>query len=256
MENSGVTAVIITKNEEKQIDECLKSVSWVDEIIVVDDESTDNTLEIVKKYTDKIYTRKMDNEGRHRNYANSLATKEWILSIDADERITPELALEIQEVAKTKDIPHVCYAMPMKTFIGDEWIQGAGYYPAYRTKIFRNGKLKYKEEAVHPPVKYEGSCGRHKGDILHYTSPSLERWIQKFNRETSLEADKWIRKSVKPNALKVLRKAISRFLKFYFQKGGIKHGFSGFLMAQFHSLYQIISYAKYKELKRKKKIHE
>ncbi len=250
MNKVPVTVVIITKNEEKRLPDCLRSVAWADEIIVLDDDSTDRTVELAKQAGCKVFRRTMENEGRHRNYGISLASHDWVLSLDADERVTPELAEEIKKVCETKDDPNACYSMPIKTFIGSEWIEGAGYYPACRDKLLHKNRFRYKEERVHPPVSYQGTSGRLKGDLLHYSARDFEHWISKFNRETSLEAEKWYTDGRKTGPWRTLRKAVSRFLKNYFQKDGIKHGYTGFVMSNFHALYQIVTYAKYRELKR------
>ena len=246
---ASVSVVIIAKNEEKRLEDCLKSAAWANEIVVLDDMSTDRTVEIAKRYTDKIFQRAMDIEGRQRNFAYDKATQEWVLSLDADERVTPELAEEITQITTKNDPDFICHAIPIKTFIGTEWIQGAGYYPAAKTRLFRKGKFRYEEARVHPRVIYDGKCGILKGDILHYSSRNLEHWIGKFNRETTLEADKWIKDGRKVSLAKSLRKTVDRFLKNYFLKKGWKHGFSGFLMSVFHGLYQLLSYAKYREMK-------
>ncbi|HOW58870.1 MAG TPA: glycosyltransferase family 2 protein [Candidatus Omnitrophota bacterium] len=249
MDHAALSVVVIAKNEEKRLPECLQSVAFANEIILLDDNSTDRTVEIAKQFGAKVFQRTMDNEGRHRNYAINLATQDWILTLDADERVTPELAEDMRRVCQKKDDPHVAYDMAMKQFIGSEWIQGAGYYPAHRTKMFRRGRFSYKEEEVHPPCQYNGTVGLLRGDLLHFTSPSLEDWIRKFNRETSLEAKKWVRDGRKIGPWRAIRKAFSRFLKYYFQRDGIRHGYTGFLMCFFHFAYQIITYAKYRELK-------
>ena len=247
-----VSIVIIAKNEEARLEDCLKSAAWAAEIVVLDDMSTDRTVEIARRYTDKIFQRAMDIEGRQRNFAYDKATQLWVLSLDADERVTPELAREIQSMTEKNDPAFICYAIPIKTFIGSEWIQGAGYYPAAKTRLFRKGKFKYEEARVHPRAIYDGKCGILKGDILHYSCKNLEQWIGKFNRETTLEADKWITDGRKVKKGKVVRKTIDRFLKNYFLKEGWKYGFMGFLMSVFHGLYQLFSYAKYREMKLKK----
>ncbi len=248
MDKAPVSVVIIAKNEEKRLEECLKSASWAAEIVVVDDQSTDLTVEIAKRYTSKIFHRAMDIEGRQRNYAYDQASQPWVLSLDADERITPELAQEITATIKNNEGNHVCYSIPIKTFIGDEWIQGAGYYPAAKTRLFQKGKFHYEEARVHPRALYEGTCGHLKGDILHYSCQNLEQWIAKFNRETTLEADKWISDGRKVSCANIMRKTIDRFLKNYFGKKGWKYGFNGFLMSAFHGLYQLFTYAKYREM--------
>ncbi len=246
-----VAVVIIAKNEEKRIEACLKSAAgWAAEIVVVDDMSTDRTQEIVRRYTSKIFQRAMDIEGRHRNFAYDQATQPWVLSLDADERVTPELAREIREVTLRDDPSVTCYAIPIKTFIGDEWIQGAGYYPAAKTRLFRKGKFRYEEARVHPRALYEGDCGVLEGDILHYSCQTLEQWIGKFNRETTLEADKWVTDGRNVKLSSSLRKTCDRFLKNYFLKKGWKYGFMGLLMSVFHGLYQLLAYAKYREMKK------
>ncbi|HXV28471.1 MAG TPA: glycosyltransferase family 2 protein [bacterium] len=250
MEKAPVSVVIIAKNEEKRLEDCLKSAAWAGEIVVVDDMSTDRTVEIARRYTDKIYQRAMDIEGRQRNFAYEKATQPWVLSLDADERITPELADEIGKISRESNGAYVCYSIPIKTFIGERWIRGAGYYPAPKTRLFRQGKFRYEEARVHPRAIYEGKCGALKGDILHYSCKDLEQWISKFNRETTLEAEKWVKDGRSVSLLNSLRKTCDRFLKYYFLKKGWRDGFTGYLMSVFHGLYQLISYAKYREMKR------
>ncbi len=250
MEKAPVSVVIIAKNEEKRIEECLKSAAWAREIVVLDDMSTDKTVEKARPFTDKIFQRAMDIEGRQRNFAYEKATEEWVLSLDADERVSPELACEIAETIRRDNGKFICYAIPIKTFIGTEWVQGAGYYPAAKTRLFRRGKFRYEEARVHPRAIYEGACGLLKGDILHYSCRDLEHWIAKFNRETTLEADKWIADGRKVTLFSSLRKTADRFLKNYFLKKGWRSGFMGFLMSVFHGLYQLFSYAKYREMKK------
>ena len=250
MQKAPVSVVIIAKNEEKRLEDCLKSAAWASEIVVIDDVSTDRTVEIAQKYTDRIFQRAMDIEGRQRNFGYEKATQPWVLSLDADERVTPELAEEIRQVCEKKEDENICYAIPIKTFIGQEWVQGAGYYPAQKTRMFRYGKFKYEEARVHPRVIYNGKCGFLKGDILHYSCRDLEHWIGKFNRETTLEADKWIQDGRKVSLANSLRKTFDRFFKNCFLKKGWKFGFLGFLMSVFHGLYQLFSYAKYREMKK------
>ncbi len=252
-EKPALSVVIIAKNEEKRLEDCLKSAAFAAEIIVVDDESTDRTVEIAEKLGAKVFKRKMDIEGRHRNWAYEQATQPWALSLDADERITPELAKEITGIIAKNDPEFICYSIPIKTFIGPEWIQGAGYYPAGKTRMFRKGQFRYEEARVHPRVIYSGKCGHLKGDILHYSCQTLEQWIGKFNRETTLEADKWVTDGRKVKLGTSIRKTFDRFFKNYFLKDGIKHGFMGFLMSVFHGLYQLFAYAKYREMMRDKK---
>lgn len=243
---------MIVKNEERRLEEALKSVAWAKEIIIIDDESTDKTIEIARKYTDKIFHRKMDIEGRQRNFSFSQATQEWMLNLDADERVTPELKKSIEETL-SKPTTHNAFDIAIKTFIGDRWIKGAGYYPAAKLRVYRRGQFKYEERRVHPRAFLEGTAGHLNGDILHYSAKNFEDLIGKVNRETTLEAEKWLLDGRKVSLLNILRKVCDRFIKFYFIKGGLQDGFMGFFMSTFHSLYQLHSYAKYWEMTRGKK---
>lgn len=245
-----LSVVIIAKNEENRLEECLASAAWADEIILLDDMSTDRTVEIARKFTDKIFQREMDIEGRQRNFAYSLATREWILSLDADERISPELEEEIKRVLSKDTKEFNAYAIPIRTYLGMHWIQGAGYYPARKDRLFRKGTFKYEEARVHPRLFREGKCAHLDGDIIHYSWRNLSEFLTKINRETTLEAEKWIKDGRKTTFPNTLRKMIDRFFKNFVQKGGWKHGFYGFLFSYFHSYYQLMTYAKYVEMTR------
>jgi len=154
-----LSVVTIAHNEEDKIEPCLKSTyGWVDEHIIVDDYSADKTLDIARKYTDKIFQRKMDIEGVHRNWAYQKAKNEWVLSLDADETVTDELKKEIFEVIKGNAEFDV-YSIPLRTYIGNYWVRYGGWYPAGKVRLFKKSKFKYEEVKVHPRVFYEGKCG-------------------------------------------------------------------------------------------------
>lgn len=243
-----VSIVVITKNEEENISECLRSAQWADEIIVVDDQSQDRTVEIARRFTDKIFIRKMENEGRHRNWAYEQATSDWILSLDADERVSPELTKELREVLE-KGEKYTGYAIPIRTYIGKRWIRYAGWYPAGKLRFFKKGKFCYEEAEVHPRIFLEGKSRLLKGDIIHYGYRNLEHFFSSLNAQTSLEAEKWFREKRKMNSLTLFRKMLDRFLRRYIFKKGYKDGFMGLVIAAADSLYQFLSYAKYWEKK-------
>lgn len=246
MSKVPVSVVVITKNEEDNISDCLKSASWADEIVVLDDYSSDNTVNIARQYTDKVFSRKTDIEGRHRNYAYGLAKNTWVLSLDADERITPELAEEIKQLLKTEPKDRV-YTIPIRAYIGKRWIEHGGWYPAAKVRLFDRRTFKYEEAEVHPRVFYEGTCGHLKKDIVHYSYRDFHDYFISLNNQTTLEARKWFKEKRKIGFLKMYRKAISRFLKSYIQKKGYKDGLLGFVIAYGSGLYQFMSYIKYRE---------
>ena len=244
-----ISVVLIVKNEEANLSECLESVKWAKEIVIVDGGSTDKTVQIAKHYTDKILVREMDVEGRHRNFAYQQASCHWLLSLDADERVSPELALEISRAVIQNDPDLVGHAIPIKTFIGKRWIKKAGYYPARKLRMYQKGKFRYEETAVHPRAYLDGREQPLKGDILHYGYRNFAHFIEKFNHQTSLEAEKWAGDSRTISAMKILWKSVDRFSRNYFGKQGFQDGFMGFVMSVFHGLYQLLTYAKYLESK-------
>lgn len=247
MNKVPVSVVVIAKNEENNIAECMKSLSWADEIVVLDDYSSDNTVNLARQYTDKVFERKMDIEGRHRNYAYGLAKNIWVLSLDADERATPELAKEIGALLNSSPKDKV-YTIPIKAYIGKRWIEHGGWYPAAKIRLFDRRTFKYEEAEVHPRAFYEGSCGHLKGDIIHYSYRDFHDYFVSLNGQTTLEAKKWFKEKRKIGFLKMSRKFLSRFLKGYVQKQGYKDGLLGFMIAYGSGLYQLMSYVKYREM--------
>jgi glycosyltransferase involved in cell wall biosynthesis len=247
MEKVPITVVVITKNEEDNIAECLESAGFADETVVLDDNSTDKTVEIARRYTDKVSSRKMDIEGRHRNYAYSLARNNWVLSLDADERISPELAEELSILLKSP-MKDKAYTIPIRTFIGKRWIRHAGWYPAPKVRLFDKRHFKYEEAEVHPRVFIDGTCGHLKKDIVHYSYRDFHDFYQSLNNQTTLEARKWFKERRDINFIKMYRKAISRFIKAYIQKGGFMDGLLGFAVSYAGGLYQFMSFMKYREM--------
>ncbi len=251
-EKVPVSVVILTKNEESCIAECLASVvNWASEVIVVDDESSDKTLEIVKKYTSNVFLRKMDIEGKHRNWAYQKAKNAWVLSLDADEQVTPELRSEIASAIRSDEF--IVYAIPLRNYIGNHWVRYGGWYPASKTRLFLKDKFKYEEAEVHPRAIYDGKCGHLKGDIVHKGYPDIEHFMNSDNRQSTLEAAKWVKTNRKMSTWFAFRRAVARFFGRYFVKQAYRDGMYGFIVAFFDMLYQILSYAKYRELLNRKK---
>lgn len=246
-----LSVVVLTKNEEKRLDDCLRSVSWAKDIVVLDDCSADQTKAIAEKHGARVFERKMDIEGRHRNFGYALAKEKWVLSLDADERVTPELAEEIQKVVVKDDASVNGYGMLRKNYIGDYWIRHGGWYHHAVLKLFRRDKFSYGEEEVHPPAFMEGAVVPLKGDLIHYPYRDFSDFVSKLNRQTTLEATKWFRMGRKMTLSHALRRTVDRFFRSWISKRGYKDGFVGFMVALFSGLYQILSYAKYWEMKKR-----
>jgi len=250
MDKVLISVVVLTKNEEDNIEDCLKSVfGWADEIIVVDDESTDLTVQLAQKYADKILHQRMDNEGKHRNWAYTQAKNEWVLSLDADEFLSEELKEEIAARLNTNTEFHA-FSMPLKTYIGKYWVQHAGWYPANKLRMFMKDRFKYEEVEVHPRIFLDGVEGHLTKDIVHKGYPDFAHFLSSVNRQTTLEARKWINTGRKMSVGQAIWRTLDRFPRSFLRKRGYKDGLIGFMVGFFASLYQILSYAKYREMKK------
>jgi glycosyltransferase involved in cell wall biosynthesis len=248
MENKfPLSVVVLTKNEEGRIARCLESVLWADEIILVDDESTDRTLELAKKYTDRIFIKRMDIEGRHRNWAYAKARNLWVLSLDADELVTRELQEEITKTLAAGPKENG-FTIPRRNYIGDYWVRFGGWYPSPQLKLFRKDKFRYEEVVVHPRAFMDEPCGHLKCDIIHYSYKNLEDFLAKLNNQTTREAQKWFDQGKPMQGGRFLYRTIDRFIRTYIGRKGYKDGKIGFSVAFFAGLYQVISYLKYCEL--------
>jgi glycosyltransferase involved in cell wall biosynthesis len=226
-----LSVVVITKNEEGRIKECLESVSWADEIIVVD----------------QVISRKMETEGKHRNFAYSLARHEWVLSLDADERVTEALRHEIEDLFK-KGPKANGYTIPRRNFIGSHWVKYGGMYPSAQLRLFRKDKFRYDEASeVHCQAYMPDPRGALKNDVLHYTYRDFTDAIGKLDRQTDLEARKWFRERRKVGPVSITRKAIDRFVRAYLMKQGYRDGVRGLFLAVNGAMYQFLSYMKYWE---------
>lgn len=247
-----ISVVTIARNEEANIEECLKStLGWADEHILVDGFSVDATVKIASKYTNKILQRKMDIEGVHRNWAYQKAKNEWVLSLDADESVTEELKKEISKIIASSD-EFNAYSIPIRTYIGDYWVKYGGWYPANKLRLFKKSKFRYEEVGVHPRIILDGRCGRLKKDIIHKGYADFSDLFRGLNAQTTLEARKWFDEKRKISAAGMLRKSCDRFLRTYIRKQGFRDGLVGFIVALDSALYQILSYAKYREMKRER----
>jgi len=248
----NLSVVVLTKNEEGNIKDCLNSVyGWANEILVVDDESADNTVAIARQYTDRIINRKMDIEGRQRNFAYAQARNLWVLSLDADERLSDELKKEIRE-ALSKETKYNGFTVPRRNYIGNYWVRYGGWYPSPQLKLFRKDKFRYEEVAVHPRAFMDDPCGHLSSDIIHYSYKNLEDFLSKLNNQTTREAQKWFNQNKPMRLGRFTYRSIDRFIRTYVGRKGYKDGFIGFVVAFYAGLYQLMSYLKYRELVLKK----
>ncbi len=259
MEKVAISAVIIAKNEQHRLPGCLDSLRWVDDIVVVDDFSCDNTVDIAKEFGARVFQRKLDIEGRHRNWAVKQAKYDWVLIIDADERVSPLLASKISSLAKNgfKDYEErniYGFDIPMRIYIGNVRVFYKGWNPAYQTRLFNRNYIWWAEEEVHANLlcRRDVDIFREKidvndGYIIHFSYKDFSDLLAKVNRQTQLEVEKRMRAGRIKNGFYWWRRSISHFLKSYFIKGGCSAGLVGFYISFCDGLYQLLTYFKIKE---------
>jgi len=239
-----LTVVTITLNEEANIRDCLASARWANEIIVVDSGSTDRTVEYARAFTDHVDRAPWEGYGAARNFALQHATSDWIFWLDADERVTPELAVEIQEMLRKDDERIVGYSVARRAYFLGRWIKHCGWYPSRVTRLFRRGKGKFSENRVHEQLELQGDVGILRNDLLHFTDPSLQHYFAKFNKYTSLAAED-LRESGRSFGFHdVLLRPPFTFFKMYVLKRGFLDGMQGFILCVLSSLYVFTKYIK------------
>jgi len=254
MERQKVSATLITFNEESNIEACLRSISWADEIIVVDSESTDRTVEIAKKYTDKVFTSPWPGHKQQKNIAIDKSSYDWIFSIDADERVTPQLR---DFILKTLMNPAASgYRFPrLNHFIGKRMRFG-GWYPDHVLRLFRKDKGRFGGINPHDKVEVpDGKIVTVKIPLVHFTYNSLSQYLVKQDFYSSIAAREKYRsnKLYKFMPVTLAIKALWKFLEVYFLKFGILDGTHGFIAAAGASYSTFWKYSKIWEIAKAEK---
>jgi len=242
-----VSATIITLDEEHNIAGALESVSWADEVIVVDSGSKDRTLEICRRFTDRIFHRDWSGFVDQKNHAVDKASHDWILSLDADERISSELRKEIREEMRTgfrKD----GYYIPRRARFMGRWILHGDWYPDYQMRLFDRRKGEWRGGRVHESVAVEGSTGRMRAEIHHYTYRDFSEYLRKLETYSSLAALDYFDRGRKAAPWMLLAKPLGVFLKAYLVKGGFRDGSAGFAVAVMGAVSVFFKYAKLYEI--------
>lgn len=240
---SKLSVVIITQNMENIIRDCLESVKWVDEIIIVDSFSSDKTVEISREYTDKIFQRKYLYAAEQKNFAILQATKEWILLLDADERVSEELSKEIQELLKNAP-PFSGYYIPRKFIFYGRWIKHGGFYSDKQLRLFKNDRNFYDDKKVHAQLKIKGEIGNLSGALLHYSYENISDIILRIDKYSSRSSYDLFKKGKKATLAKIFIRAFFRFFLKYILRGGFRDGVPGFIISVTSSFSVFTKYAK------------
>ena len=238
-----VSVIVITKNEENNIIGCLESVRWADDIVLVDAQSIDKTVECARLYTSKIFIQPWLGFAEAKKFAVERTAYDWVLWIDADERVVPELANEIQSIVQ-KETDIAAFTVGRKAYFLGRWIRHSGWYPGRVARLFHKRRARFNSAAVHEGLEIDGPIGRLRYDLLHFTDPNLYHYFGKFNRYTALASQESVRKGKKFHFSDILVRPPWLFVKMYFLRLGFLDGVPGLLLALLSSAYVFTKYAK------------
>lgn len=251
-----ISVLVLTKNEEKMIKNCLESVKWADEIVLLDNNSEDKTVEVAKNYTKYIFQKEFEGYDKERNFLLSKAKGDWILYVDADERVSAQLREEIRQTTNDKRQTSDAFAIPRKNILLGKWQKHGGWWPDYQIRLFKVKFLKGWLGELHETPNFEGDLGHLKNPLIHLTHRDIISMMQKTIRWAPIEAKlrfginhpkmSWWR------FVRVVRlETISRFLK-----GGWHDGIEGVIEIYYQAFSLFITYVKLWEMQRKENLEE
>jgi glycosyltransferase involved in cell wall biosynthesis len=240
----AVSAIVVCFNEEENIGACLESLAWCDEIIVVDSFSTDRTVEICRRYTERVIQRAWAGYRDQKAFAHSQATKEWVLLVDADERVTPELREEIGRALARHQNDCSAYALPRLVFFLNRWWRRGGWYPDYDVRLFRRERATWGGSDPHEKILVDGKIRRLRNPLHHFTYRDIEDHLERINRFTSISAREQRKSGQRWRLADALLRPAARFFRSYFLKRGFMEGFAGFYVAVTAAVYVFLKYAK------------
>jgi glycosyltransferase involved in cell wall biosynthesis len=239
-----ISAFVVCCNEERQIRRCLESVKWCDEIIVVDSGSTDQTLSICQEYTNRIFYRPWSGYVEQKRYGLSLCSSTWVLNLDADEEVSPELARELQHIARS-DLGQINgFYLNRVVFFLNRWWRKGGWYPEYRLRFCRREVTTWGGQDPHEKASVTGQTARCAGELFHYSFSDLADYVRRCNTLSSNATDSLVRKGVRFSALQMLFRPVARFVKFYVVRRGFREGFAGLIVAAIEAYSVMLKYAK------------
>jgi glycosyltransferase involved in cell wall biosynthesis len=252
----ALSVVIITKNEEANIARTLESVQWAEERIVVDSGSTDRTQEIARQQGARVFEEEWKGYAAQKNSAIAKASGDWVLSLDADELISTDLAENIRRSISAGCTPINGYFIARRNFFLGRWIRHGGFYPDRKLRLFRRGTGEFAERAVHETMRVTGQTGTLSGDLIHNAYPTLAGYIETMNRYSTLAAEvltreRRVRSSLLWFFVNVRLRPVLNFIWNYFFRGGFLDGREGFLLHWYHNVYVSWKYAKAWEIFRR-----
>jgi len=244
-----LTVTIITRNEAAHIAAALESVRWADEVVVVDSQSTDETVAIARRFTDRVAIREWKGYIDQKNHAASLASHDWILSLDADERTTPELKREIQRLLSAEPPAHG-YRIPRVSYYLGRWIRTTDWYPDYQLRLYDRRYGQWTGRHVHESVAVGGLVGRLRNDLQHFPYRDIAHHLQTIDRYTTLAARQMAEHGRRGRLLDLVWRPPLAFLRNYVVRGGFRDAGPGLVVSVLNSYYVGLKFAKLWEITR------
>ena len=238
-----LSVVVVTHNEEEHLRACLESVAWADDLVVVDAESTDKTAQIAREFTDRVFVRPWPGFAAQKNFGLAQAAGDWILSLDADEEVAPELRGAIQRLLAAGDGP-AGYRIPRRNIFWGRFVRHGGLYPDHQLRLFRRGLGRFLERAVHESVEVRGPLGVLDAPLVHRSYRDLADFLARADRYTTLAAEEWVAAGRGVRATDLVLRPAGRFLAMYVFRAGFLDGWRGFLLAVLYAYYVFIRSAK------------
>ncbi len=231
-----LSVTVITLDEEERLRACLESVAWADEIVVVDAESRDKTVQIAREFTERVIVRPWAGFAAQKNFALEQATGDWVLSLDADEEVSAELREEIRALLGQPP-SHDGYTVPRRNIFWGKWVRHGGLYPDWQVRLFRRGRARFVTRAVHESVQVDGPVARLGGPLLHRSYRDVSDFLARADRYSTLAADEWLRGGGRAGPLDLLFRPLGRFLGMYILRLGVLDGWRGLLLATLYAYY-------------------
>ena len=248
-----VSAIVITRNEEEHIRACLETLSWADELVVLDSISEDRTLELARSYTPNAHQRAFDTFPRQRNAALDLAKGGWAFFLDADERATPELGEEVRRAVRNGS--HSGYWVPRRNIILGKWMQHTGWWPDYQLKLFRRDRGRFDEsKLVHEVPDVEGTCGYLESPITHYNYQRLAEFFSRQDTYSTFEAQALFRRGLRARPQNFILQPYREFVRRYVTWEGYRDGLHGFFLSAIMAWYTFVTYRKLARLGRRREL--
>jgi glycosyltransferase involved in cell wall biosynthesis len=241
-----LTVTVITRDEASNIGAALDSVAWADETVVVDSGSTDATVSIARERGARVFVREWPGFSAQKNHAAGEAAHDWILSVDADERVTPELAAEVRSILAAEPAARA-YAVPRVSFYLERWVRTTDWYPDHQVRLYDRRSARWVGDCVHEHLAVDGPVARLRSELQHFPYRDISHHLQTMDRYTTLAVRQMVADGRRAGAASLIARPLGAFLRNYLLHGGWRDGGVGLTVSVLNSYYVFLKFAKLRE---------